>query len=306
MPYSKEDHALRWAQASDEEKSERRKRNAEAQRKCRARKEKKSVTEMSSEEKERKRALDRKDQKKKRANMTEEEREANRAKDRQRKKKYRIQKKEKESEDKVKMKHAKHSDLDNLEGKKDKQQKNNCRIQRKIRNERTSQEKEKVNANLADRFRERQEMMTSKGKQLARLRAKLGMRVCRKFGYLRKYKQRKIRDDCDPYMFARIGVDKNGYSSLSQDYQKKQDKIIRKFRKKLEKDEKTNRKDSNKKEELREKSRIRVQRHRKKVKKMLQEPVILEENSEKGPYELLRENNIKEFDRLKKASGLFD
>ena len=60
------------------------------------------------------------------------------------------------------------------------------------------------------------------------------------------------------------------------------------------------------KKELRKKNRIRVQRHRKKVKKMLQEPVILEENSEKGPYELLRENNIKEFERLKKASGLFD
>ena len=242
MPNSKEHHALRWALASDEQKNERRRRNAEAQRKCRAKKEKKTRTEMSAEEKERKRTLERKKKMKKRANMTEEEREANSAKDRQRKKKNRTQKKEKESEDKVKMKHAKNSDKNNLEEKKGKQQKNNCRIQRKIRNKRTSQEKEEVNANLAERFREKQAMMTIQGKLLARLRAKLGMRVCRKFGYLRKYKQRKIRDDCDPYMFATIGVDKNGYSSLSQDYQKIQDKIIRKFRKKLEKDEKRKKK----------------------------------------------------------------
>ena len=59
------------------------------------------------------------------------------------------------------------------------------------------------------------------------------------------------------------------------------------------------------KEELRRMNRIRVERHRLKVKRMVQEPVFIENNGEKGAYELLREKNIKEFEILKKKSGLF-
>ena len=53
-------------------------------------------------------------------------------------------------------------------------------------------------------------------------------------------------------------------------------------------------------------NRLRVKRHRLKIKKMLQEPVVIEEDGKMSDYELLREQNIKEFDKLKKESGLFD
>ena len=39
---------------------------------------------------------------------------------------------------------------------------------------------------------------------------------------------------------------------------------------------------------------------------MLQEPITIGEYGEKGPYELLRERNIQEFEKLKRDSGLFD
>ena len=58
-------------------------------------------------------------------------------------------------------------------------------------------------------------------------------------------------------------------------------------------------------EELRRMNRIRVERHRMKVKRILQEPVIIENYGEKGDYELLRDKNIQELERLKKESGLF-
>ena len=60
------------------------------------------------------------------------------------------------------------------------------------------------------------------------------------------------------------------------------------------------------KENLKRMNRIRVNRHREKVKKLLEEPVIIEEKGEKCEYEKLRERNIREFERLKKESGLFD
>ena len=53
-------------------------------------------------------------------------------------------------------------------------------------------------------------------------------------------------------------------------------------------------------------NRLRVKRHRLKIKKLLQEPVFIEENGIKSDYELLREKNIEELERLKKDSGLFD
>ena len=38
----------------------------------------------------------------------------------------------------------------------------------------------------------------------------------------------------------------------------------------------------------------------------IQEPVVIEEDGKMSDYELLREQNIKEFNKLKKESGLFD
>ena len=64
--------------------------------------------------------------------------------------------------------------------------------------------------------------------------------------------------------------------------------------------------DLERKEELKRMNRLRVQRHRMKLKKMLQDPIIIKDCGQKGEYELLREKNIQEFEMLKKKSGLFD
>ena len=320
MPLSKDELALRWAQASEEEKCEKRRKHAEAQRRYRAKKAEKEKSEIKSEEIDWKRALDRKKQKKRRMNMTKEEKDIVRAKDRERKAKDREKKKNVESDKKVKVIKSTSIDLYALEKKKLKQKKNNCTVDKKIRNSRTrtDEDKEKHNANLADRLRTKRSLMTTEGKDLARIKANEGMKLCRKFGYLRQYKQRKIRDEYDASRYAAIGVNRYGFSSLSYNYNKRQRKFIRKYRKNQRKTPKISKieyykmikessKETDKKEKLKKKkNRIRVKRHRDKVKKQLQEPVILEENSEKGPYELLREKNIREFDRLKKESGLFD
>ena len=318
MPLSKDELALRWAQASEEEKCEKRRKHAEAQRRYRAKKAEKEKSEIKSEEIDWKRALDRKKQKKRRMNMTKEEKDIVRAKDRERKAKDREKKKNVESDKKVKVIKSTSIDLYALEKKKLKQKKNNCTVDKKIRNSRTDEGKEKHNANLADRLRTKRSLMTTEGKDLARIKANEGMKLCRKFGYLRQYKQRKIRDEYDASRYAAIGVNRYGFSSLSYNYNKRQRKFIRKYRKNQRKTPKISKieyykmikessKETDKKEKLKKKkNRIRVKRHRDKVKKQLQEPVILEENSEKGPYELLREKNIREFDRLKKESGLFD
>ena len=42
------------------------------------------------------------------------------------------------------------------------------------------------------------------------------------------------------------------------------------------------------------------------VKKLLQDPVFIDDYGPKGDYELLREKNIRELERLKKESGLFN
>ena len=73
MPLSKEELALRWAELSEEEKCEKRRKNAEAVKRYRAKKGKRARSEMEPEELDWKRALDRKNQNKRRANMTKEE-----------------------------------------------------------------------------------------------------------------------------------------------------------------------------------------------------------------------------------------
>ena len=57
--------------------------------------------------------------------------------------------------------------------------------------------------------------LSIKSKVLEVMKAKEGMRVCRsrKFGYLRKYKQRKIRHELDPYSYRDVLVDSNGFST---------------------------------------------------------------------------------------------
>ena len=320
MPSSKEHIALKWALASDEEKNEKRRKHAEAQRRYRAKKGKKERSEMTSDQIVWKRELDKKNQRKRRNKLTKEEEDTIKAKDKERKKKYRQEKKNKKDKGKeVSLGQDSYfgkSDLDKLEEKKIKQQKKNCKIKRKIRDKMTAEEKEKIHVDLVKRSRMRQSVMTIEGKLLAGMKAKEGMRVCRKFGYLREYKQRRIRDYYDPSKYGTIGVDKYGYSSRSWLYKRKQERTVRKRREKKE-HKKTNQisraefirkneEELKRKDELKRKNRVRVNRHRMKVKKLLQDPVFIDDYGPKGDYELLREKNIRELERLKKESGLFN
>ena len=108
----------------EEEEIDRKKRHAEAQRRYRENKGNKKRSEMSSEEKNWRRLLDRENQRKRRTNMTKEQKDAIRAKDRERKPK----------------KGRKKRNIDCKEKQTGRQQKNNCRIQRKIRENRTEEE----------------------------------------------------------------------------------------------------------------------------------------------------------------------
>ena len=113
------------------------------------------------------------------------------------------------------------------------QQKNYHRIQRKIREKRTEEEKEKVNVDIAQKNREMRSDFTRRGIYLARKRAREGMRFCRKFGYLQRYKQRKCRDDRDPTEFRWFAVDKHEFSTWNSYYQRRQEsgRFLRAFRK---------------------------------------------------------------------------
>ena len=318
MPSSKEQMALWWAQASDEEKNEKRRRHAEAQRRYRAKKGKQERSKMNSDDIAWKRALDKKHQRKRRNNLTNEEKETIRKKDKESKKKKRIEKKNKQNmKSKADLSQdMKFGDIDlhTLEENKIKQRAKNCRIKRKIRDKMTDEEKEKNHVDKVKQRRQKLLVMTIEGKLLAGIKAKEGMKLCRRFGYLRKYKQRKLRDEYDPSKYVRLGVNKNGYSSRSWYYIRKHKKDGRKLRKKQNTAPKVSKKEFieksktglDRKDELKRMNRMRVKKHRMRIKKCLQEPVIIDECSKKGEYELLREKNIRELERLKKKSGLFD
>ena len=275
MQSSKEDIALWW-------ENEKRKRHAEAQKRYREKKGKLKVSEMSSQDLNWKRALDRENQQYRRANMTQEERDIIRAKDRERKAKKNQEKKD--------------NTIVFKGGKASKQQKNNNRTQKKIRDKRTEEDKETMNAYQAESMRKLRSNLTNQEQILSRMKAKNGMRLCRKFGYLGEYKQRKARCSYDAFKYCEYRAHKNGYAR-NYPYDRKE-KMERKgerrlFRKKQESVKQLN-------------NRLRVRKHRLKIKKLLQEPVVIEEDGKMSDYELLREQNIKEFNKLKKESGLFD
>lgn len=309
MPSSKEHVALRWAQASDEEKSEKRRKHAEAQRKYRAKKGREERSKMSADEIDWKRALDKKNQRKRRNKLTKEQEETIRAKDCDRKRKERKEKKVKKEQNLCKSTFSRNIDLHTLEKHKNKQKEKHCRKNRKVKGKMTDKEKENIHLDLVQNMRRKRSMMTLEGTLLAGIKAKEGMRVCRRFGYLRKYKQRKLRHDYLQY--SSIGVNKNGYSSRSWYYLWKQNRVIRREREKQEQSKHISKteylnKNLERKDDLKRMNRNRVKKHRLKVKKLLQEPVIIKDYGPKGDYELLREKNIREFEKLKKESGMFD
>ena len=274
MQSSKEDIALWW-------ENEKRKRHAEAQKRYREKKGKQKVSEMRTQDLNWKRVQDRINQQNRRANMTQEERDIIRAKDRERKAKKNQEKK--------------NNTIVFKGGKASKQQKNNNRTQKKIRDKRTEEDKEKKNAYQAESMRKLRSDLTNQEEILSRMKARNGMRLSRKFGYLGEYKQRKARCSYDAFTYS-SWAHEDGYSySYAYDRKKKMERRgeRRLFRKKQESLKQLN-------------NRLRVKKHRLKIKKLLQEPVVIEENCIKSDYELLREKNIEEFERLKKDSGLFD
>ena len=284
MPTKKEELDLRWANKSTEEKNLERKKIAEKVKRCRARKNIKKRSEMEADELSRIRSIDKNNKRKRRKEMSDEQREKVREKDRERKAKDKERKAKKKAENVVSKIKEKNVNLNELERKKMKHMLENCR--RKERNDAVKSEevKEEDQVEKSRSMREKRSQMTVTGKKLARIRAAEGMREHRKFGYLREYKQRKRRDHHNPEL-----------------WEMEPDPISEYFRKLKESETYLERQ-----EELKRMNRMRVERHRKKIKKKLLEPITLERYGEKGEYELLREKNIQEFERLKKESGLFD
>ena len=170
------------------------------------------------------------------------------------------------------------------EKKKIKQLADNCKTQQNFEALKTEEENEEIQGEKAERMRKKRLQMSTASKKLARIHAKEGMREHRRYGYLREYKQRKRRSPYNPWTWE------------------KEPHAISEYFKKVKEVETY----QERKEYLKKMNRMRVERHRKKVKKMLQEPVIIKDYGEKGEYELLRERNIEEFERLKNKSGLFD
>ena len=284
MPTRKEVLALRWASKSEEEKNIVRKKTAERIRAYRAGKSTKKRTEMKAAELTRVRVTDKDCKRKKRKEMTEEEREIVRAKDRERKARDREKKGEKKKESNVIKRKERTKDSSKWEKKKMKQLIDNCKTQQKLEAQRSDDEKEEIEVGKVERMRLKRSNMTVQGKALDRLLAKEGMREQRRFGYLREYKQRKRRTPYNPWKWE------------------KEPHAVSQYFTKLKEVET----DQERKENLKRLNRMRVERHRERVKKLLQEPVIIEDYGAKGEYELLRERNIKEFEKLKNESGLFD
>ena len=161
-----------------------------------------------------------------------------------------------------------------------KQLMNNCRIQQKIETKRTPEEKEEIQVEKVEKMREKRLTMS---KTLARIPARQGMKELRKFGFLREYKQRKRRNSSNPWSWSMESHPISDYFDKVKEVETNQER----------------------KEELKRMNRIRVDKHRKKAKRILQEPVIIEDYGEKGAYEILRDKNIQEFEKMKKESGLF-
>ena len=281
MPTKKEVLALRWANKSEEEKQILRKKTAERVKIYRAGLKKRGEKEMEADELSKLRAKDNKKKRIQRKNMTDEQRENVRAKDRERKARDKKKLSEKKSSER-KMEKRKEQ-TQSWEKKKMKQLMDNCKTQQKIEALKTDEENEEKQVEKVIRMREKRSQMSIAGKELARIDAREGMREHRRFGFLKEYKQRKRRDTFNPYSWE------------------KEPDAISEYFKKLKEDET----DQERRERLKSMNKIRVERHRKKIQKMLQEPVIIEDYGQKGEYELLRERNIKEFERLKRESGLF-
>ena len=281
MPTNKEVLALRWAQKSEEEKNEVRKKTAERIKLLRSKKRPKKRSEMNPEELAKLRAQDRYRKMQRRREMTADQREEIRAKDREATAKKRKQDKLDEEKKKTKGNNKREKpqlDLLRLEKNKMKQLSKNCKTQHKLEIRRTEEEIETILDEKVEKISERRFKMTKDGKMLARIYAREGMREHRRFDFLREYKQRRNR------------LWKREPHPVSEYFEKV---------KEVETEEE-------RKTELKRKNRIRVERHRMKVKRMLQEPILIEAFQEKGAYELLREKNIQEFEKMKKDSGLFD
>ena len=289
MPTRKEVIALRWANKTEEEKRKEREKNAEKVRKFWAKNGRKKRSEMNPSELQRQRLMDLNNMKEKKKRMTEEEKSAARAKDRERKARKKSKCKGKEEEKKKDIEERRKNsrlvnELSKFGKRKKKQLTNNCWIQQRLRADRTNEEEEEIQVRMVKNMREKRSKLSVEGQMLARIQAREGMREWRGYGCIREYKQRKKRKSYNPHSW-KIEPD-----AVREYYAKK-------------KQEET---EQDRKEESKRKNRIRVERHRLKIKKLLQDPVIIEYYGEKSQYELVREKNIREREKMMKKSGLFD
>ena len=241
---------MRWANKSEEEKRKEREKNAEKVRKFWAKNGRKKRSEMNPSELQRQRLMDLNNKKEKKKRMTEEEKSAARAKDRERKARKRSKCKGKEEKKRKDIdERSKNSglitELNKFEKRKKKQLINNCWIQQRLRDDRTNEEEEEIQVRMVKNMRDRRSKLSVEGKMLAKIQAREGMREHRKYGYLREYKQRKKRNSYNPDSW-KIEPD-----AVSEHFARK-------------KQEET---EQDRKEESKRKNRIRVERHRLKIKK---------------------------------------
>ena len=59
-------------------------------------------------------------------------------------------------------------------------------------------------------------------------------------------------------------------------------------------------------EKMRQEKKDYMKNYHKRKKEELLQPIIMDQSGEKSDYDKLRDDNLKEFEELKKASGLFD
>lgn len=288
MPTRKEVIALRWKNKTEEEKRKEREKNAEKVRKFRAKNGRKKRSEMNPSELQRQRMMDSKNKKEKKNSMTEEEKAAARAKDRKRKARKNSKCKEKEEKQRKNNEEGRTNsglvtELNKFEQRKKKQLTHNCWIQERLRADRTNEDEEEIQVRQVKSMRKKRSEISEEGKMLGKIQAREGMRAHREYGYMREYKQRKKRKSHNPDSWELEPDAVSEYLAKRKQEETEQEK----------------------KEENKRKNRIRVERHRLKIKKLLQDPVIIENYGEKSQYECVRERNILERETMMKKSGLF-
>ena len=280
--YMKEYMRVKRKEMSEDEKIDYRKRDAERKRVARKGKKAQRRDEMCPEDLSYLRARERKNQKNKRDRRTSEEKKSFKIHDSERKAKQRAAAKQKKKCKKEKRPYRILIDK-KFEKLYLKELRNGRRIQQKIRNGKSPEERELDNIDSVKRTRNIRENWSEAEKEYAREQAWKGMTFLRRGGKrLREYCQRKRRPEHSKQAMWNSFLKKNPHC---KDLVMKRVEILH--------------------EEVISYKQERGEFWNRRVKGTELEYTTFPEY-EKGAYELLREKNIAELERLKQESGLFD